>query len=899
MNPNKVLIYMYSTKKDCWYDATDNVYWYERDEKAWRVIFSGSNQPVYVSFRKMRVFDAPERVEFANILYNNSPCTNVERLILFNDKIYKIFYSTGFTSIAYKAEIKVVKDFLKKDIFASKIISYYHEAVQETCKSEEDAFLVSQFDNIGYVDENSVLALYLQGATKSIDQSERIPMICPFGLNESQMKALKIVFENRMSIIEGPPGTGKTQTILNIISNAVIRGKSVAVVSNNNSATNNVYEKLDKYGYSFIAAPLGNAENVTKFFCEYESDVPKLKETHVDEWKLRELFDDLPLYCEIDNKKRKEIEKRNAAELELKHFLQGKDELRLQKCFSKKTASPEFIMDLIVKLKEKKKISFLKRMLVSIKLGITKKMLVMKSSEVLCVLEYLYYISKIKELNKRIRVLNKKLGKQSVSERINELIFLSQNHFTNELKKRYKKKQSRVYEENNYKKLFKDFVSDYPVVLSSTYALAKCSPKGYLFDYLIVDEASQVNMASALLSMQIAKNIIIVGDTKQLPQIDDESFKERNGELLRKYNVNQAYSYYGNNIMSSFLSLYGKRVPKQLLKEHYRCDPNIINFCNEEFYNNELIVYKEKSSNPNTMTVVKTVQGNFARKNPHGTGLYNQREIDEIKKIVAEMDLSDIGVITPYAYQAEQIQEQLGEKVDASTIHKFQGREKKTIIFSSVVNDTNDFVNNENLINVAVSRATDRFILVTSDKAAKSKSGVLSDLVGYISYHGDFGHMEEGTVRSVYDLLYEEYQEALARFRKKHPSKDYDTENITKVLIRGIMDSEFNNLRYAMHVSLKEFVKSDRLSLTAEEKKFLNNPNSHADFLIFNKMSKKPLGVIEVDGVSFHEQQKAQTERDTKKDCILEKAGIPLLRLKTNESNEKDRIVSFLQNLLQ
>ena len=581
MNPDEVLIYMYSTKNNRWFDATGMVYWYEWDRSAWKVIFSGKNRPTHVSIRKMQVYDVPKKIEFANILYKNSPCKNVDKLILFNDKIYKIFYKSGFTTLAHKEDIKVAQDVLKKDVSASKIVSYYREVVKETCKNEEDAFLVSQFDDIGYVDTNSVLALYLQGSAKRIEQNGKIPMICPFGLNESQMKALKIAFENRISIIEGPPGTGKTQTILNIISNAVIRGKSVAVVSNNNSATNNIYEKLDKKGFSFIAAPLGNAENVTKFFCEYKSDVPELQKAYVDEWALRKLFSNLPLYCEIENEKKKEIEKQSATELELTHFLQGKDEFKLRKYSGKKTISPEFIMDLIVKLKEKKKISFLKRMIVAIRLGITKRMFESDTSEVLQILEYLYYLSKINRSINRVKGLNKKLGKQSVSEKTNELISLSQNYFTNELKKRYEKRQRRVYEENNYKNLFEDFVNDYPVILSSTYALAKCSKKGYLFDYLIVDESSQVNMASALLSMQIAKNIIVVGDTKQLPQIDDAGFEKRNNELLRKYSVNPAYSYYGNNIMSSFLSLYGKRIPRQLLKEHYRCNPNIINFCNE------------------------------------------------------------------------------------------------------------------------------------------------------------------------------------------------------------------------------------------------------------------------------------------------------------------------------
>lgn len=62
---------------------------------------------------------------------------------------------------------------------------------------------------------------------------------------------------HQISIIEGPPGTGKTQTILNIIANLICQNKTIAMLSNNNSATQNVFEKLSSSGFDFICATLG------------------------------------------------------------------------------------------------------------------------------------------------------------------------------------------------------------------------------------------------------------------------------------------------------------------------------------------------------------------------------------------------------------------------------------------------------------------------------------------------------------------------------------------------------------------------------------------------------------------------------------------------------------------
>lgn len=74
-------------------------------------------------------------------------------------------------------------------------------------------------------------------------------------------KAVENALSHQVSIIQGPPGTGKTQTILNIIANLVMAGKSVLVVSNNNSAVDNVAEKMESEGLDFIVAKLGSKEN--------------------------------------------------------------------------------------------------------------------------------------------------------------------------------------------------------------------------------------------------------------------------------------------------------------------------------------------------------------------------------------------------------------------------------------------------------------------------------------------------------------------------------------------------------------------------------------------------------------------------------------------------------------
>ena len=87
--------------------------------------------------------------------------------------------------------------------------------------------------------------------------------------------------------------------------------------------------------------------------------------------------------------------------------------------------------------------------------------------------------------------------------------------------------------------------------------------------------------------------------------------------------------------------------------------------------------------------------------------------------------------------------------------------------------------------------------------------------------------------------------------------------------------------------------------LTEEEKRYASNPLTHLDFLLFNKMDKKPIMAIEIDGTRYHSEGSRQAERDVLKNSIMEKCGVPLLRIRTNESDIEQRIVAKLETSLR
>ncbi|MDD2497839.1 MAG: AAA domain-containing protein [Desulfitobacteriaceae bacterium] len=296
------------------------------------------------------------------------------------------------------------------------------------------------------------------------------------------------------------------------------------------------------------------------------------------------------------------------------------------------------------------------------------------------------------------------------------------------------------------------------------------------------------------------------------------------------------------------------------------------------------------------MIAYKTVKGNHAR------GNYNQRKIDVIlEEVIPEQIGNDnkqsVGIISPYRLQTDKLKAALREtNIEVDTVHKYQGREKDVIILTTVVNEVNEFVDNPNLINVEISRAVDKLIIVVSADEKRDNSNI-GDLMRYIEYNNF--EIISSSIYSVFDLLYHTYSERLLEIMKSRKKvSDYESENLMNAVIEKVLSlPEFANLDRVMHQPLKMLIRNPE-KLDENECRFAMNILTHIDFVIFNKLDKMPVLVVEVDGYAFHAENPKQLERDKMKDAILQKYNIPILRIRTNESGEETRLRNKLSEIV-
>jgi len=285
-------------------------------------------------------------------------------------------------------------------------------------------------------------------------------------------------------------------------------------------------------------------------------------------------------------------------------------------------------------------------------------------------------------------------------------------------------------------------------------------PAGFI-EHMFVDEAGMI-LTPYMVNLFAGKNVFLFGDELQIEPVYPFSDHEIIYDYLinryfhdeeEKKTVNDFYSIENSNAMkiaNNSTFIYNPMYTVDMegdtwLLEHFRCKKSIIDYCNKEFYNNYMI--------PNT---VDEVDGHHLDMIDHefqsskdGKSRMNKDEanliIDEIISCISEHSnpteddrsyLKSVGIITPFAAQEKVLENILKAKgldkyIKYGTVHKFQGSEQETIYFSTTVGINNTSASDTyminkaqpNVINVAISRAKNRFILVGNIKNLQLISG--------------------------------------------------------------------------------------------------------------------------------------------------------------------------------
>lgn len=853
------------------------------------------------------------------ILKNQDKTKDIESYTVI-DEILQVKFKNQDKIYSYAKENFRLIEIERLSLNARNTLEYFRQiALRVGIKSDEGekSLLSNEYEKIpsskleyAKGESQNALFTYLNTNSKITTLHNDKPLLFPFGSNLSQFEALKNALTNQISIIEGPPGTGKTQTILNIIANLLYRDKTVAVVSNNNSAIQNVLEKLASFKLAnthldCICALLGKKENKENFIANQNTkELEKLRQTtpdyanSKDKSRIDLLNCNLQQFFILQNSIAQDSAHLSRLEMEFAHFKKQEKINILPKIKNPSKLNPQALLYDKTQILESSKISLWLMLKLIFFRGIGDFRFYKNALfEIIKGFEYVYYECAIMQLKNKICNDKKSLATLQKQDILTTLKNLSKNELESHLVERYSNLKIMEFSQNDLFAKSSDFIAQYPVIFSTTHSISNALNPKLEFDYLICDEASQVDLATGALALSMAKNIIIVGDTKQLPNVITEAIKPQILALNTHYKISHCYDYLAHCFLSSICERFDN-VPKVLLREHYRCHPKIIEFCNQKFYDNKLIILSEDSRNDTQMEAITlqfTSQGNHAR------GRHNQREIDEILSFLPSVQkhISDeqIGIITPYNEQKQALQNALGNsKIQVDTVHKFQGREKDAIIISVVNNEVSDFVDNPQILNVAITRAKKHLILVVSPNFDDTNSHI-GDLIKYIQYNS-FA-IKQGSVKSIFDLLYKQNYEARQKYLKnKRKISVFDSENIAFAFLTDILQKYgFTHLSLACHIPLLRVI-GDVSRLDERERKYAQNPRTHIDFVIYHKMDKKPYLAIEIDGYAFHNAKNAQSKRDELKNAILAKYNFPLLRLSTIGSGEKERIVNALNKAI-
>lgn len=701
------------------------------------------------------------------------------------------------------------------------------------------------------------------GRNKSKNNAKLNSNLIIFDKNKINIDQLRVVYNsmaNHVTYVKGPPGTGKTETIFNVILSAYFSDKTVLVCSNNNHPVNDIFKKMEnsiKFANNF-----GNVRVIFPII-----RLGNLSESRETILRIRDV---LGYIQEKNNIKTSERLTKGSKDSSLNVYEELKNYL----------VSYETKLNTLEKVDKLQKI----RMLTTINQVIDKIDTEINTSK-----------EEIRELNKNLEkdVFNYLVSASEDKNFQNFIFFSSINKYKKLLSNAYKELREIVLIENleeaalRFNKWIKDdenlkkLLNVFPIILTTNLSSAKLGSPRPHFDLVVMDEAGQCNIAASLIPIVRGVNLLLIGDTNQLQPVTviEEHINEK---LRRKYNIKDEYDYVHNSILSTMLKK-DNNSKNILLRYHYRCGSKIAEFVNKRFYEEQL---KLLNKNPGALEFIDIKNDYFAtNKNSY------IEEANQIVKTIKENNYKDVGIVTPFVNQAYLINLLLKREgiqdVKAGTIHSLQGSEKSVIIFSSALSlktskKTMDWIKNAHeLINVAVTRAKQKFIFVGDkeaiDKLCGDDNSDIKVLADYVFKNGDVTVPKCEKIM-VFDFSNESKNEkdffvTIQPYFNRRGSKFRILRNVkVKDAIKNIYDDDYAK------ISKKEFDIVIQVGAGLLRKKY------------------ETIVVFEIDG-GEHIGDKRTALRDRIKEEVCAKYNIKLIRIPNSAVKDYELIINLFEKV--
>lgn len=303
---------------------------------------------------------------------------------------------------------------------------------------------------------------------------------------------------------------------------------------------------------------------------------------------------------------------------------------------------------------------------------------------------------------------------------------------------------------------------DLPVWIVTNLSVRNAVPlQPALFDLVIVDEASQCDIPSALPLLFRARRALIIGDPRQLRHISTLSPSEE-ARLAAEHDIGHLLEAWSYNRRSLYALAEGSLIERGgrplFLAEHYRSHPEIIEFSNRTFYQGQLILrtslgnLSDKLQGERLGVFWHDVPGAVARSS---RSAFNEIELRAVVDLLDEWARRGVllreglrfGIVTPFRLQMERLEEAVRRRpwwdrvhgrLTVGTAHRFQGDECDVMIFSPVVAKgilprlSRWVAETDQLLNVAITRARGALHVVGDRRACQAAGGFLGEFAASV-----------------------------------------------------------------------------------------------------------------------------------------------------------------------